>query len=153
MVLRVIPVIQPDSVRSFLKRLNRAESQFHDRTTVNRQVGVAIYSQTLRNFDQQGRLFTRWAPLSPSTVKQKRKLGKSVPLVRSGNLRAGFSYEATRENVRLGNEVSYSKFHNEGSPGAGIPKRQLLPSREQFLKVAVRIYEDYANRVTREANA
>jgi hypothetical protein len=144
-------IIEPVKLARLIARLDKAEREFSDTLTPHKQIGIAVYGTAIRAFDKQGRVsgWQKWAPLAESTKKQKRKLGKSKPLVRTGTLRAGFDWEATRANVRLHNDVEYAKYHQDGT--VRIPARQLLPSREVFLGIAVKIYEARARKVAGDA--
>lgn len=132
------------------RRLEGFASAIRDLTPANREASIALYGFTIRNFDRQGALQDRWAPLAPSTVKQKQRIGKEVPLVRSGAMRAAFTSFYSRDNAGVGNELSYSKFHHEGT--STLPQRTLLPDCENTLKIGLKVYDQYVQREARKAN-
>lgn len=132
------------------RRLEGFARAMADLTPANREASIAMYGFTIRNFDRQGGLQGGWAPLAPSTIRQKQRAGKEVPLVRSGHLRAGFTSFYSRENAGVGNEVSYSKFHHEGT--GRMPKRELLPRRDVVAQIGLKVYGNYVEREARKAN-
>lgn len=132
------------------RRLERFASAMHDQTPANREASIAMLGYTYRNFDRQGALQGGWKPLAPSTVKQKQRIGKEQPLVRSGHMRAGFTSFYSRDNAGVGNEVSYSRFHHEGT--RPMPQRLLLPTREKVLDIGLKVYGNYVAREARKAN-
>lgn len=70
--------------------------------------------------------------------------------MRSGALRAGFTSFYSRENAGVGNELSYSRFHHEGTDR--LPRRELLPNRENTLQIGLKVYGQYVEREARKAN-
>lgn len=132
------------------QRLERFARSISDLTPANREASIALYGWTIRNFDRQGGLQGGWAPLAPSTIRQKQRIGKQVPLVRTGALRANFTSFFSRDNAGVGNQLGYSRFQHEGT--ATIPSRELLPRRETVLEIGIRVYDQYVRRQVREAN-
>jgi phage gpG-like protein len=132
------------------RRLEGFARAMDDLTPANREASIALYGFTIRNFDRQGALQGGWAPLADSTVRQKQRIGKEVPLVRSGAMRGGFTSFYSRDNAGVGNELSYSRFHHEGS--GRMPKRELLPNRENTLRIGLAVYGQYVAREARKAN-
>lgn len=132
------------------RRLDVFARAMTDVTPANREASIALYGFTLRNFDRQGALQGGWRPLAESTVRHKQRIGKEVPLVRSGAMRASFNSFYSRENAGVGNELSYSKHHHEGTPT--LPQRELLPNRENVLQIGLKVYGQYVAREARKAN-
>jgi phage gpG-like protein len=132
------------------RRLEQFASAMRDVTPANREASIALYGFTIRNFDRQGALQGGWAPLAESTVRQKQRIGKEVPLVRTGAMRSGFTSFYSRDNAGVGNELSYSRFHHEGT--ARLPQRTLLPDRENVLRIGLAVYGQYVAREARKAN-
>lgn len=132
------------------RRLDGFARAMADQTPANREASIAMYGFTLRNFDRQGGLQGGWAPLADSTIRQKQRIGKEQPLVRSGHMRAGFTSFYSSENAGVGNEVTYSKFHHEGT--SRMPRRELLPTRENVLQIGLKVYGQYVAREARKAN-
>jgi phage gpG-like protein len=110
-----------------------------------------LYGWTIRNFDRQGALQGGWSPLRPSTIRQKARIGKEVPLVRSGQMRANFTQFYSDENAGVGNAISYSKVHHEGT--SKMARRELLPRRNVVLQIGLKVYGAYVDRQVARANA
>jgi phage gpG-like protein len=136
--------------RALERRLEAFARAMGDLTPANREASIALYGFTIRNFDQRGGLQGGWTPLASSTIRQKQRIGKEQPLVRSGHMRAGFTSFYSADNAGVGNEVSYSRFHHEGTPR--LPQRELLPRRDAVLQIGIRVYGSYVQRKIREAN-
>jgi phage gpG-like protein len=132
------------------RRLEGFARAMSDLTPANREASIALYGFTIRNFDRQGAMQGGWAPLAESTVRQKQRIGKEVPLVRSGALRSGFTSFYSRDNAGVGNELSYSRFHHEGT--SRMPQRTLLPDRDNTLRIGLAVYGQYVAREARKAN-
>lgn len=151
----VAPLVSAQLNEQQLRRLNQRLERFaraiDDMTPANREASIALYGFTLRNFNQQGGLQSAWTPLHPRTVKEKARIGKQVPLVRTGALRAGFTSFYSRDNAGVGNELEYSKYHHFGTQH--LPRRELLPTRENVLRIGIKVYGQYVQRQTRLANA
>ena len=137
-------------VRAMSRRLERFAGAMRDTTPANREASIALYGFTIRNFDSEGRLQGGWTPLAPRTIEQKRRIGKEKMLVRTGALRANFTQFYSTDNAGVGNQLSYSKHHHEGT--GRLPRRELLPRRGKVLEIGLRVYGAYVARKTREAN-
>lgn len=131
-------------------RLEKFARAISDLTPANREASIALYGFTIRNFDSQGGLQGGWSPLAERTVREKTRIGKEVPLVRTGALRSGFTSFYSRDNAGVGNELEYSKFHHFGTQR--LPQRELLPNRENVLKIGIKVYGQYIEREARAAN-
>lgn len=134
--------------------LSRLASMLRDRSTPNRAVAAQFYSWTLRNYDSDGSLVGGWAPLAPSTVAQKAKIGKEQMLVRTGTLRNSLIGNggafSDGERAGIGSAIPYSIYHEQGT--ARMPRRQIIPNEEQALEMATRVYEFYVAKATQDAN-
>ena len=133
------------------KRLETLAGRLKQPTIANKAASIALYGRVIRNFDQQGAMDGKWAPLAASTIKQKAKLGKEQMLVRTGHLRAGFVPFHDAHNAGVRNEVTYAKFHHEGT--SRLPKRNLLPSRAAVIDIGIKVYGHYVHEWAKEANA
>ena len=131
-------------------RLDQFARAMDEPTQANREASIALYGFMLRNFDRQGALQGGWRPLAESTIRQKQRIGKEVPLVRTGHMRAGFTSFYSRDNAGVGNAVRYSLFQHEGT--GRIPPRELLPNRENVLQIGLKVYGQYVSREARKAN-
>lgn len=139
-----------EQLQSLNRRLERFSESIERPIEANREASIALYGWTLRNFNRQGAFQGGWAPLAERTIQQKARIGKEVPLVRSGALRSGFTQFYTAENAGVGNEVRYSRYHHEGAEN--LPQRELLPRRDVVLQIGVRVYEAYVARQVARAN-
>lgn len=143
--------VNEDQLRTMNRRLESFAQSIAKPIEANRQASIALYGWTVRNFDKQGGLQGGWAPLRPRTIKQKAKIGKEVPLVRTGHMRSGFTQFYSDDNAGVGNEVEYSKFHHGGT--ANIPRRELLPRRDVVLQIGLKVYGAYVARQVAKVNA
>lgn len=90
------------------------------------QVGDYIQKQTMRMFrgpraDRQMVRGITWAPLKPSTIKQKRAKGwTDRPLVADGKLMRDLSspgaIKISGKDLTYGSTIDYAKYHQEGTP-------------------------------------
>lgn len=150
----MIPEVKYDEhqLREMNRRLERFASHMADATPANREASIALYGWTIRNFDNEGRLHGGWAPLAPSTVKQKQRIGKEKMLVRSGSLRANFTQFYSKDNAGVGNQIKHAAYHHYGVPSRNLPRRELLPRRDKVLEIGLKVYGAYVARQVREAN-
>lgn len=134
-----------------LSRFGRLQLAAGNRTVPNRQLSIQLFGWTQRNFQQGGSLQTpTWAPLAPSTLKQKARKGySSQPLVRTGHYRQSFRPFSDNNQAGVGSEVPYSIYHEQGT--AKMPQRAALPPAAVALDYAVRIYERWAQGLARQA--
>lgn len=127
----------------------------------NRRISVALYGWTLRNFNSQGSGVTGgqpWAPLAASTIRRKKKLGKSQPLVITGNLRQSFNPFYDERYAGVGAQASafagargdYALYLHEGT--ANMPARNLLPTSDVATMVARSVYGSIVASATRVGN-
>lgn len=134
-----------------IRRFNLLGTESRDRTVPNRQLATQLTGWTLRNFQQGGSLQTpAWAPLKPSTAKEKARKGYSAtPLIRTGHYRQSFRPFWTNDTAGTGSEVPYSKYHETGT--SRLPQRAALPSEAVALGYAMQIYERWAATLARSA--
>ena len=134
-----------------LRRMNLLANESRNRTTPNRQLATQLTGWVLRNFQQGGSLQTpTWAPLKPSTAKQKARLGYSAtPLIRTGHYRQSFRPFYDNDTAGTGSEVPYSKYHETGTKN--LPQRAALPSDQVALSYATQVYERWAANLARSA--
>lgn len=136
-------VINATAVGSALATLARG---LRSREVTHRQIGAQLFSWVQRNFDAEGGLATKpWAPLAPSTVREKDRRGWSPrKLIRTGNLRQSFAPFSDADQVGIGARASfgvdYAEVHEEGAPRANIPSRPMLPPVEVAEGYITRVY-------------
>lgn len=151
MIPTVSVELNEDQLRSMNRKLERFAESIARPIEANRQASIALYGWTIRNFDRQGSFQGGWASLRPSTIRQKMRIGKEVPLVRSGHMRDGFTQFYSNDNAGVGNEVEYSKFHHFGT--SKMARRELLPRRDVVLQIGLKVYGAYVDRQVARANA
>ena len=100
-------------------------------TQVYNLIGTAVYSHTKENFvnekDVNGKKF---APLKPSTIRQKQRQGK-VPykiLRDTGQLLNSLNYKTIPNGVVIGYDVPYAVYHQFGT--RKMAQRKILPTDE-----------------------
>jgi phage gpG-like protein len=105
-------------------------------------VGEAWRGEIDRTFKREGRRGEQWKPLDPKTIKRRRK-GSSRILQDTGTLRGSFSQATAQRSVRVGTNVFYAEYHEEGTTSKlgnpHIPKRQMIPTEETALDIADKI--------------
>jgi phage gpG-like protein len=76
----------------------------------------------------QGGVFgAKWQPLNRKYALRKAKKypGRS-PLVASGRLQRGYSYDAGQQSVYVSNDTPYFKYHQSSAPRTKMPRRQSI---------------------------
>lgn len=76
-----------------------------------------------------------WAPNAPSTIKRKKRKGKTGAgepkvLIDTGNLRNSFSMKTLASGVEVGTPVPYAQYHQAGT--GRIPQRLILPTAKSI---------------------
>ena len=66
--------------------------------------------------------------------------GSSRVLIDTGVLRGSFRQDITGNTLRIGTQVKYAKYHEEGD---GVPKRPMLPSTAKVVEVIDKQYTNY----------
>lgn len=126
--------------------LRRLADKIQNRTTVNKEVAIQIFSWIQRNFQAEGSLNESWAQLSPKYAKWKEKrygIGKKI-LERDGQLRdsyGNFGYD--NDTATVGTSLLYAPFHELGAPERNLPRRPMLPTIDIATKDAVDVYAHY----------
>ena len=70
----------------------------------------------------------KWAPLSPSTLRARRKGDGVVQILRdTGVMQSSFTVEAGEDYVAIGTDVRYTEYHQKGT--VKMPKRMLVPEK------------------------
>lgn len=114
------------------------------------------YETILENFGNRGKTFNKpWEPLKKSTIAQKKKLkeeGKAiaytVPLVRTGKMRAGFGYGLnSKYSASVYNVMNYVKKHDEG---IGTPKRVIAEIDTKRMYMVVKVFDQWLDRLLKK---
>jgi phage gpG-like protein len=87
------------------------------------QAGVSLVQLGFRNSeDPYG---NKWAAIKPRPAKAGGNIGGAdKPLLDTGRLRGSFAYEAHRDRVFIGTNVSYANKHQTGDR---VKQRMMLP--------------------------
>ena len=132
--------------RSIQKLLKKLKHRLNDMSPVMEEIGNIILDSVEENFEEGGRYSSpgswrggskKWEPLSPSTIKQRRKEGSwpgQILVRNSAGLAASISVNAGREYVEVGTNKPYAAIHQFGGV---IPERIIKPQRAKALKIPV----------------
>lgn len=96
--------------------------------------GEHMLGSIQRNFEEQGRP-DPWTALEASTIEQKKKKGRSPLILHgqvSGGLRNSITYDADRNELRIGTNKIYGRIQQLGGE-AGRGKKVTLPPRPFLL--------------------
>lgn len=120
-------------------------------------VAETMYRQTLRHFTTKVGPGGAWAPLSEATVHGvmgKPGRAQGTMLIDSGALMGSIQQEAGPLTARVGTNLFYGKFHQEGTgptgPGhrfSGIPARQFVGLTGEDESELSQIIDDYFQRL------
>jgi hypothetical protein len=124
---------------NFLEKIRRPEQ-------ANREASIQLYQFVIKNIDTGGRLVGGWAPLAPATIREKQRIGKEKPLIRTGQLRNSFVPFSSVDNGGVKSDLDYAADHEEGRPERNLPQRKLLPTQTQASKIGVKVYRDFIRR-------
>lgn len=141
------------------RALQKLANKLRNRSAANRALSVQLYGWVIKNFEAEGALNQRWAPLQESTAK--RKLTKKIPrgyhpiLQVTGNLRQSFAPFADNDTAGVGARASrgvdYAAVHEEGAPSRNIPARPMLPPEKDAVKMGLAVYQFYVDRAKQES--
>lgn len=145
--------INAKGISDVLKKFRKVKSVFanQSRSKINKKIAISMYGVTARNFrDEQGE-GKPWAPLSPITIAWKRERGYEKILQNTGILRNSFGHSSTADVAMVfGKSITKKrKEEKEAKPdiakihqfGKGrIPARPMLPSKDEILTIASKIY-------------
>ena len=133
-----------------LRALSRTATRIGNRELPNRQLAVQLQGHVFKEFDTSGVFMGgAWPPLSPRRLAWKIKRNySSRPLLMTGALRNSYLsfHDANQAGVR--SRMSYAEAHELGVPSRNLPQRSVLPSEQEALDYAVRIYSRYIERIT-----
>lgn len=122
-------------------------------STVHKKVSIFLDSWVQRNFATSGGKVGGWKPLALGgrlTHRQDRRFTvnikggrrskldtKAKVLIDTRRLKGSFTPFVRNKSAGIGSDLSYSKTHDEG---IGVPKRRILPKRNEVIDKARRIY-------------
>lgn len=116
--------------RAMQEHLRRRIQEMPDKSKIVLQrLGVRMLRSVALNFTRSGRQDTTgglWAPLSPVTVKMRKKGQRKSPkrLMATGRLRNSITFDVRGSELAVGTNVEYAKYHQQnGIFGESIPIR------------------------------
>lgn len=134
------PIEVSIDTRAAVTSLLRYSSAVSDWKVANQKIAISLYGWVLRNYESQGALVGGWAPLSRRTAAQKSKEGYSPKiLLRTGVLKNNYAFFYNETEAGVGNRVSYSLFHEQGSAARGLPLRRQLPVENDAKEIVEKV--------------
>ena len=126
-----------------LRRFVIMENTYRDWSDTFEEIGNELVKTFEMNFNSQGSTLERpWAPLSPKTIEQKRKLGFPLdPLIRTGDMLQGFRPEHGKVYVAVENIVSYFKYKQRKKPRTKIPRRVMMALTNKMRQTIVKKFQ------------
>jgi phage gpG-like protein len=125
-----------------IAKLQKMDKSFGDWTPELRQVGEFLKQfYSIAAFETEGGIFgARWAALNPSYERWKRDAfpGKGI-LVRTGDMKKGYKYEATNNSMTLWNVSKYAIFHQTGTKR--MPQRLLVSLKPKQRDEIINIFK------------
>jgi len=112
-----------------LRELRRLIQKCEDPRDALDAVGFEFSQQIEQTFDAQSDPWNRaWKPLSPLTLRLRRKAGKGAEILRdTGRLSQSITHNLVGDEVHIGTNVEYAAPHQIGG---GVPYRPFMPIRE-----------------------
>lgn len=124
------------------------------------KVGLRLMDDFRANFAAQGGMYGGWAPLAPSTIRQRVRLGFGPDpiMMRTGRLNeslavpgaAGNVFEVAPDHVTVGSDVEYAKYQHFGTR-RGLPARRLIGLSWETRSYALRAVADLVRERARNA--
>lgn len=158
-----ITVDDGGTLRTFEARFATWGLRVRDMTPAWTKIGLRLMGDFRENFAAQGGAFmgtSAWAPLRPSTVRQRLKLGfgGGPIMMRTGTLvdslsvpgAAGNVFEVGPEHVSVGSDVPYAPYQHWGTR-RGLPARSLIGLTWETQSYALRAVADYVREQARNA--
>jgi len=106
------------ALNKLLKQSDNLEPAFRD-------IGEYLLESTQQRFiDQQAPDGTPWEPLSPNTLRHKKRPDRV--LTETGTLADTLNYQLGANQLMLGSNMEYAATHQFGREGDGIPARPFL---------------------------
>ncbi len=112
-----------------LRGLGRLIRKCEDPRDALDAVGFEFSQRADRTFDDQADPWNAaWRPLSPLTLRLRRKAGKGAEILRdTGRLSQSITHNLVGDEVHIGTNVEYAAPHQLGG---GVPYRPFMPIRE-----------------------
>lgn len=111
--------------KQIAQALNRLLQQGGDLEPAFREIGEFMLETTQQRFDDmQAPDGEPWEPLSPTTLKNKKRTDKI--LTESGTLADTLNYQLGNNQLMFGSNMEYAATHQFGREADGIPARPFL---------------------------
>lgn len=115
-----------------------------------RKIGeeLAIYYSTVPFANQGFPGKSKWAPLSPRTIAEKTKgikemragVSPSAPLIRTGEMKDSFEFQAAQTWARISNKSDHFKYHQLGT--RNTPQRLMMGFNTTVSQMVLRSIQD-----------
>lgn len=129
--------------------LRKAQQIAHDAgnfTAAHNEAGRLFMTNIRRQYIAEGRP-DKWAPLRPSTIAEKQRLGYGGRgiLVRTGELKNSWRFTATNARMRVYNTKRVGRYnlaaiHENGVPRNNLPARKQTQITPEFRRRIFRVY-------------
>lgn len=85
-----------------------------------------------------------WKPLSEATKREKARKGyPTTPLIRSGEMKRGFTHTATPKMVAVWNTQDYFKYHQSNQPRrSNLPRRAMMKLDEIRRQIIIKKFHN-----------
>lgn len=122
--------------------LNRLLKQGSDLAPAFRGIGEYLLESTQQRFiDQQAPDGEPWEPLSPKTLKNKKRPDRV--LTETGTLADTLNYQLGANQLMFGSNMEYAATHQFGRENDGIPARPFLGVAPFERKEILEILQDH----------
>jgi len=106
-------------------------------------IGEHLTRTTDRRFASEGGA-TKWTPLKPKTIEEKRRLRRRNKILqRGGSLRATIRYFVTDRGLVFGSSKVYAATHQYGDRRRNIPPRPFLVIADEDRAAIAQIIDDH----------
>ncbi|MBL4832166.1 MAG: phage virion morphogenesis protein [Aliivibrio sp.] len=124
------------------KTLNKLLRQSNDLSPAFRDIGEYLLESTQQRFiDQQAPDGTPWDPVSPKTLKKKKRQDRV--LTETGTLADTLNYQLGANQLQLGSNMEYAATHQFGREADGIVARPFLGIAPFEQKEILAILQDH----------
>lgn len=134
------------------RRLRGVSTELKDFRQPLQKSATILLKDIRLNFDTEGGLVGKWAPLAPATEKDRTRkgFGTSPILHRTGRYKRSFKGEISRNKLIIDAwGVDYHKYHQSSAPrkqgknGDILPRRRTLFMRNKVKKEIQRFFQEY----------
>lgn len=140
--------VKVNGVEAMQRKLRGLAAALGDTTRTNHGLSIDLYAFVTKNFQTEGGMTEagHWEPLEPETVEWKDRRGYAMILQNTGALRQSFAPFYDREQAGVGAQQIFDEGRDPDMAavhefGLGhVPARPMLPTQEQALGIAMRVY-------------